>query len=217
MMMLVVMFVLVFSLTFLAAPTLGSGWFWELGNGLGFAAFAGLLYLVASGRLTRDVRIHRIMAQCVLLVVLAHVFWFLLGDAAVVEFMKPGAPAYMWFGIAGMALLGALVLAPPLPEGRRATGGPGMVRRRHGLLAVAVILAAAGHVVGSQFYLRAPHQVLLFVLLAAAACSGRVPMAGAGADPGAASAAKPITIAAFYLGYCLLFAFLFSAIRNLMT
>jgi len=207
-MALCIMFVLVFLLTFLEAPTLGSGWFWELGNGLGFVAFVGLLYLVASGRLTRDVRTHRIMAQCVLLVVLAHAFWLLLGDAAVVEFMKPGAPAYMWSGVAGMALLGAMVLAAALPDGRGVTGGPGRVRQqRHGLLAVAVILASAGHIVGSQFYLRTSHQVLLFVLLAVVACSGRARLT--------ALAGKSLTITAFYLGSGLLFAVLFSTIRNL--
>ena len=56
-------FALVFLLTLLAAPTLGSGWLWDLGNGLGFAAFAGLLYLTASGRLLRDPRAHRLIGQ----------------------------------------------------------------------------------------------------------------------------------------------------------
>ena len=32
----------VFLITFIAAPTMGAGWFWDAGNGTGFAAFAGL-------------------------------------------------------------------------------------------------------------------------------------------------------------------------------
>ncbi len=33
----------VFAITFLSAPRLGGGWFWDIGNGLGFVAFAGIL------------------------------------------------------------------------------------------------------------------------------------------------------------------------------
>ena len=189
-------FALVFLLTLLAAPTLGSGWFWDLGNGLGFAAFAGLLYLTASGRLLRDLRAHRLIGQSILLVVLAHVLWFLLGDAAVVAFIEPGAPLYMWSGVAAAILLGVLVLARPLLE-----------RPRHGLLAVVVILASAGHILGSQFYLRTTYQAALFILLVAIACCGRVPVAGPGKTPR--------VTAAYYLGLCALFAALFGTIRNL--
>lgn len=35
---------LVFAATFLVLPRNGGGWFWEAGNGLGFLAFAGLLF-----------------------------------------------------------------------------------------------------------------------------------------------------------------------------
>ena len=38
----------VFLATFIATPTLGAGWAWDIGNGLGFMAMAGLLYLCIS-------------------------------------------------------------------------------------------------------------------------------------------------------------------------
>jgi hypothetical protein len=42
-------FAAVFQITFLAAPTMGAGWFLDTGNAIGFAAFGGLLYLTVTG------------------------------------------------------------------------------------------------------------------------------------------------------------------------
>jgi hypothetical protein len=49
-------FAAVFLLTFIATPTMGAGWFWDAGNALGFAAFAGLLYLTITSSRRLDVR-----------------------------------------------------------------------------------------------------------------------------------------------------------------
>ena len=109
-------FAAVFLLTFLAAPTMGAGWFWDAGNAIGFAAYAGLLYLTITSSRRLDVRAHQVLGYGVLFVAVAHAFWFMLGDAAVVEFMKPGAPDYMWHGIVSLLLLGVLITVALVPD-----------------------------------------------------------------------------------------------------
>ena len=73
----------VFLTTFLAAPTMGAGWFWDAGNGLGFAAFGGLLYIGITSCKRPDIRAHQILGYTVLFVAVTHALWFLLGDATV--------------------------------------------------------------------------------------------------------------------------------------
>lgn len=100
---------IVFLITFLGAPTMGAGWFWDAGNGIGFAAFGGLLYLTITSNRRLDVRAHQVLGYAVLLLVVAHAFWFLLGDATVVEFIKFGAPDYMWLGMVSLVLFIVLI------------------------------------------------------------------------------------------------------------
>ncbi|MBK6581314.1 MAG: hypothetical protein IPG20_00115 [Gammaproteobacteria bacterium] len=100
----------VFVVSLLDSPVLGAAWFWDLGNGFGFAAFSGLLYLSLASARAIPHEAHRHLAYAVLLLVALHVFWLLLGDAVVVEYLRPGAPLYMWVGLAGFALLNLLML-----------------------------------------------------------------------------------------------------------
>jgi hypothetical protein len=69
----------VFIVTLLGAPQMGAGWFWDTGNGIGFAAFAGLLYLTITSNRRLDVRAHQVLGYVVLTLVIGHAFWFLLG------------------------------------------------------------------------------------------------------------------------------------------
>jgi hypothetical protein len=200
-------FVAVFLLTFLAAPTMGAGWFWDAGNALGFAAFAGLLYLTITSGRRFDVRAHQVLGYAVLFVAAAHVFWLLLGDAAVAEFMKIGAPAYMWHGIVSFLLLGVLITVALVPDRFRVHSDYPAFKYWHRVLAIVTIGTATYHVVVSNFYLRTWYQGLLFALLAIAAAFGRawwikvgqIRLANAGA----------------YLAASVVFAAAFAAIRNL--
>ena len=106
----------IFLIPFLAAPTMGAGWFWDAGNAMGFAAFAGLLYLTITSNRRLDVRAHQLLGYAVLFLALLHAFWFLLGDAAVVEYIKPDAPDYMWLGVVGLLFLGVLIAVALLPD-----------------------------------------------------------------------------------------------------
>ncbi len=160
----------VFLITFLAAPTMGAGWFWDTGNGIGFAAFAGLLYLTITSNRRLDVRAHQIIGYAVLLLVVGHAFWFLLGDATAVEFIKLGAPDYMWLGIVSVVLLAILITTAIVPDRLRVHKDYPSFKYWHRVLTISMIASAAYHVVVSNFYLVAWYQAGLFVLISIAVC-----------------------------------------------
>jgi hypothetical protein len=163
----------VFLTTFLAAPTMGAGWFWDTGNGLGFAAFGGLLYIGITSCQRPDVRAHQILGYTVLCVAAAHALWFLLGDAAAIEYVKIGAPDYMWLGIAGLVLLFLLVNIAQMPDRLRVHKNYSAFRYWHRVLAVATIACCTYHIVVSDFCLATAYQAVLFIILAAIASFGR--------------------------------------------
>lgn len=163
----------VFVITFLSAPTMGGGWFWDVGNGIGFAAFAGLLYLPISSNQRLDVRAHQVLAYVVLALAVAHAFWFLLGDATVAEFIKIGAPDYMWFGIVSLLLFAVLIMTANLPDRLRVHTDYPSFRYWHRVLTVVVIAGAAYHIIVSNFYLGTWFQAVLFGLVSLVACLGR--------------------------------------------
>lgn len=200
-------FAAVFLLTFLAAPTMGAGWFWDTGNGLGFAAYAGLLYLTITSSRKLDVRAHQVLGYGVLFVATAHAFWFMLGDAAVVEFMKPGAPDYMWHGIVSMLLLGFLITVALVPDRFRIYRDYPAFRYWHRVVAVATIGTATYHVAVSNFYLGAWYQWLPFALLAAAVAFGR--------DYWSRFGQLELARTAAYVAASAISAAVFAAVRNL--
>jgi len=163
----------VFLITFLAAPTMGAGWFWDTGNGIGFAAFAGLLYLTITSNRRLDVRAHQIIGYAVLLLVVGHAFWFLLGDATAVEFIKLGAPDYMWLGIVSVVLLAVLITTAIVPDRLRVHKDYPSFKYWHRVLTISMIASAAYHVIVSNFYLDAWYQAVLFVFISIAVCLGR--------------------------------------------
>lgn len=163
----------VFGISFLANPRLGGGWFWDLGNGLGFAAFAGMLYVAIAGARPQGVRPHQSLSYLVLAVTAAHAFWILLGDAVAVEYIRPGAPAYMWSGVASMILL-SIVITISLPPDRLSLHGKHKVFKYwHQVLSVIAIGAAAYHIIASGFYLSTWYQALLLASIALLTCFAR--------------------------------------------
>ena len=197
---------IVFLVSFLAAPAMGAGWFWDFGNGIGFAAFAGLIYLGVTSYRRLDVRAHQVFGYMVLLLAIAHAFWFLLGDAAAVYFLKIGAPDYMWLGLVGLILILILVTIALVPDRFRVHRDYAAFRYWHQVLAVATIAASGYHIVVSGFYLNSWYQVLSFVVIIIAASFGR----SYWIRLGTIEIASPAT----YLVFALLFSGVFSAIRN---
>ena len=165
--------VAVFLPTFLTAPAMGAGWFWDTGNGLGFAAFAGLLYLGITSYRRIDVRAHRLLSYMVLLISVAHVLWFLLGDTVAIEYIKFSAPAYMWLGIIGLISLFVLVVISLVPDRLRVHKNYPVFLYWHRILAILTVACCVYHIVASHFYLPAWYQSALFIAVATIASTGR--------------------------------------------
>lgn len=163
----------VFLITFLATPTMGAGWFWDSGNALGFSAFGGLLYLTITSNRRLDVRAHQVLGYGVLFVAIAHAFWFLLGDAAMTEFLKPGAPDYMWLGVVSLLLLGILMTIAIVPDRMRVHKNYPAFKYWHRVVAIATIATATYHIVVSNFYLGSWYQVVLLVIFTIGVSFGR--------------------------------------------
>jgi hypothetical protein len=197
----------VFLVTFLAAPTMGAGWYWDSGNALGFTAFGGLLYLTITSNRRLDVRAHQVLGYGVLIVAIAHAFWFLLGDAAMTEFLKPGAPDYMWLGVVSLLLLGVLMTVALVPDRMRVHKTYPGFKYWHRVIAFATIASATYHIVVSEFYLGTWYQGVLFVLLAIGASIGRAYWIKLGQIPIATNTA--------YVLVSVVFGALFVAVRNL--
>jgi len=191
----------VFVITFLGAPQMGAGWFWDAGNGIGFAAFAGLLYLTITSNRRLDVRAHQLLGYAVLLLAVGHAFWFLLGDATAVEFIKIGAPDYMWLGMVSIVLLTILITTANVPDRLRVHKSYPSFKYWHRVLTVAMIAGAVYHIVVSNFYLYAWYQAGLFVLISIGVCLGRAYWIKLGqiaiASPAVYLAISAVLIAAF--------------------
>jgi len=133
----------------------------------------------------------------------------MLGDAAVVEFRKVGAPDYMWHGIVSMLLLGVLITVALAPDRFRVHRDYPAFRYWHRVIAIATIATATYHIVASNFYLGTWYQALLFVGLALAAAFARAWWIGLGQIPLAKTTA--------YLALSLVSAAAFAMARNLPT
>jgi hypothetical protein len=186
---------------------MGAGWFWDIGNAIGFAAFGGLLYLTITSNRRLDVRAHQVLGYGVLFVAIAHAFWFLLGDAAVVEFLKPGAPDYMWLGLVSLLLLGVLMTVALVPDRMRVHRNYPTFKYWHRVVAIATIASATYHILVSHFYLGTWYQATVFVLVTIAASVGRAYWIKLGQMPIATNFA--------YVLISAIFGALFVAVRNL--
>ena len=163
----------VFLVTFLDQPNAGAGWFWDTGNAMGFAAFAGMLCLSITGNRRFELRAHRLLGYSVLFVAMAHSFWFLLGDAAVVDFLKPGAPDYMWLGLLSLLFLGVSVSVALVPDRLRVHKNYRSFKYWHLVLAIVTVASALYHIIESDFYLSRRLQALLLIALAITLLAGR--------------------------------------------
>ncbi len=193
----------VFAIGFLAEPLRGAGWFWELGNALGFLALAGILFQMIPMPRGGPVRRHEVLGYWILATALAHAFWFLAGDGTVRFYLQPGAPLYMWLGLAALVLLALLSLLARMPDRMRVHRQYRGFRRTHRWLGQAVVVTAGLHVVLSGFYLPRWWQALLLMALAALCIAGRrlwarLPSPGT-ASPASYLAAGALAGAAFVL------------------
>ncbi|AGT10759.1 hypothetical protein JCM7686_pAMI4p068 (plasmid) [Paracoccus aminophilus JCM 7686] len=193
----------VFALTFLTLPGHGGGWFWDLGGALGYLGFAGLLFQMIPRARGPRVGRHEMLGYGVLAVVLAHAFWLIAGDGTVRFYLLPGAPLYMWLGLAaalGLCLLTVLARMPDRMKVHRRFQG---FRFWHRVIAALVVVTALIHIVLSGFYLPYWWQAAGLALLALGMSLGRPYWARLSAAPtarlGDFAAAGGVAVAAFVL------------------
>lgn len=200
-----VLVALVFAASFVTLPRNGGGWFWDFGNGLGFLAFAGVLFQMVPR--ARSGRQHEFLGYAVLACTLAHAFWFLTGDGTVRFYLLPGAPAYMWAGLIALIALSMLTILARLPDRMRIHPRFRTFRRVHRILAFTAVGSALLHVTLSGFYLRSWLQTGLLAALTAVAC-----FAWRGsADPGS----RPAVPGVAYLAIGIVAVGGFAIIRNM--
>ncbi len=190
----------------LAAPTLGGGWLWDVGNGIGFGVLAGLIFLALPVGRISNFPSHELFAKVVLALCVIHATWFLVLDPALVTYITPGrAPAYMLAGIAALVLLLCTTVMSERPARARWFTGPAF-RQLHRWGAVFVLVGAGYHVLASGFYISAWYEIasLLFVCALAGVLLWR--------QPGAADYTER---EAYLMGLmALVSAVAFAAIRN---
>ena len=180
---------LVFGLSFLVMPRPGGGWFWDFGNGLGVLAFARLLFQMIPCRRGSTLIRHEGLGYAVLALVVGHACWLLAGDGVLRFYLLPGAPLYMWLGLAAAVALAAMTLLARMPERKRLHRDYARFRQLHRWLGLGLVLAAGLHMALSGFYLPRWWQGLALLALALAASLGRRQWARLGAPPAASARA----------------------------
>ena len=162
--------IVVFVVALASCANYGDGWFWEVGNGLGFLALALLFVLTFHGRSGLGLSIrHRWLGQGTLLITLGHCLWFLIGDPVSWEYLKWGAPHYMSIGLSSLALMLVLTLTSLRSFRHFSYDSHAIFRSWHRYMAVAILVTALLHVVLSGFYIVTSWQSLLLVGVAVVA------------------------------------------------
>lgn len=156
----------VFIIPLMMTPLTGDGWFWEIGNGLGFLGLAVLLILTLNGRNKGGHSIlHRWLGFACLFAIVSHVLWFLLGDNTVIEYIKFGAPFYMVLGVLALALIILLTFSSLLLFRKKAYRDNNTFLLWHRYLSLVILISSALHMTLSGYYYVSIIQWIILLLL----------------------------------------------------
>ena len=150
---------------FSAGPLASGGRSWDFANGLGYAAYFGLVYLSLPLGARKDISQHKLLGYAVLVLTIFHAVWFLLSDNAAIEYIKTDAPPYMWIGICSLLIVGWLTYVSVAPVRLKVHKTFKSFKSWHTRLATVSILGALYHIFASGLYLYTVYQVLLITLL----------------------------------------------------
>ena len=162
---LLIIYLVVLLIVFLENPTIGGGWMWDILNSLGFSSFAAVLCLTLPNSGARYIRGHELLAYTTIFITLGHAFWFFIEDPASVEYVRPGAPHYMWAGLGSLFFLLLSVWISILPARTRIHQNHSSFKFWHRLFAIFTIVGALYHILGSGFYLGTATQVGAILIL----------------------------------------------------
>ena len=143
---------LIFGVTLLSQPGLSAGWWWDLWQGLGYAALAAWCYLIVdTGKGSSKAHLHLSIATYVCLC--AHTLGLFISDPTVQQYLAWDGPLYMASGTLSLLLISvAFILA--LPRHRRYWHrGYAEFQRWHRWLAWLALACTLFHVYGSGNYL----------------------------------------------------------------
>lgn len=156
----------VFIIPLMMTPLRGDGWFWEIGNGLGFLGLAVLLILTLNGRNKGGhSNLHRWLGFTCLFAIVSHVLWFLLGDNTVIEYIKFGAPYYMVLGVLALALIILLTFSSLLLFRKKAYQDNITFLLWHRYLSLVILFASVLHMTLSGYYFVSIIQWIIMLLL----------------------------------------------------
>ena len=163
---LLLIMIAVFGATFLSSHNPAAGWSWELANGLGFAAFAGLLYLCLLIPKRHTLSYHQQVSYAVVALICAHGLGLLIIEPLTLEYLTPPAPLTMWSGLLALVCLLLLVGSSLVPIRSQAYQHHAAFKHWHRCLSWLAVAASAYHMIGTGFYLPSPWQGWLLALLA---------------------------------------------------
>ncbi|MDA1077185.1 MAG: hypothetical protein O3A63_20930 [Proteobacteria bacterium] len=138
------------------------GFGWDLGNGIGLAAFSAVCYLAVSSGPGRSLAGHTRIAWLAVIGIFVHAGYFLLLDPMVYQYLKPAAPFYMWCGVISLFVALAVAVSALPRFRRRVFRKPAWFGPLHWGLSTTCLFAGGYHIAGSGFYLNTGLQQVLF-------------------------------------------------------
>ncbi len=209
-------FLAVFTVLMLNNAPLSGGVFWDFLNGLGFAAFSGLIYVnIASPKVT-SLSTHQKISYVAVVLIIAHALGFLIFDPLLIEYLKFGAPIYMWAGLLSLTLLLFLVITALNSNRLKAHASYAGFQQTHKLLSYGAIIACLYHIIASGFYLQSLWQAALFCIIALAILNPsklHKLFTTKKQSPDATSTAAAVTL----IGCAVLFATMFAGVKVLLA
>ena len=184
----------VFVATLLEHPSATGGWYWDIGNGLGYLALSGSIIGFLSPGIARHQRAHQWTGYCTALLIIAHVLWLWVPNPTLWHYLTPDGPWYMHIALVSTALMGTSILLAVKSQRRRWHDSYPAFQRWHYWLAVATLVSAYLHIYGSAFYLGSMGLTLLAIVTASALAYPRTRPIH--------SAVQPATAPALYLVGC---------------
>lgn len=144
---------------------------WELSQWAGLAAAVACLLLCGAPLRPRDadpptllsLRLHTAIGYAALILAALHIGGLVLSDHTVIEYLKPTAPLYQFAGIAASLLLVLLVLLSHGPTRRRLWKSHRGFQASHVILACALAVLVAVHVVVTARYVGGGGRRALYV------------------------------------------------------